>query len=98
MTPRPVVVGDFPMLYDSFDKNLALASATGANNFIYLFSVDVDLTCDGECVRGFNYADCRIADYTVKSQRDKEENHFKGFALKHVPCRVQRVLPQQPRL
>ena len=78
------IVGDFPMLYKHVDDNLALTSTTGANNFIDLFDVDVDLVIDGETVRGFNYNECRVTDYDVKSQRDKEDGYFKGFALSNT--------------
>ncbi|MCA9811856.1 MAG: hypothetical protein KC483_03220 [Nitrosarchaeum sp.] len=78
------IVGDFPMLYKRVDDNLSLTSTTGANNFIELFNVDVTLVHNGESIRGFNYVDCRVTDYTVKTQRDKEESYFKGFALSNT--------------
>ena len=78
------IVGDFPMLYEHVDENLSLTSTTGANNFISLFNVDVDLVHGNEVVRGFNYVDCRVTDYVVKTQRDKEESYFKGFALSNT--------------
>ncbi len=36
---------------------------------------------DDKVLRGFNYVDCRVADYVVESERDKEDGYFKGFAL-----------------
>ena len=78
------IVGDFPMLYKHVDDNLSLTSTTGANNFIDLFDVDVDLVYGDEAVRGFNYNDCRVTDYVVESQRDKEDGYFKGFALSSI--------------
>ena len=78
------IVGDFPMLHKHVDDNLALTSTTGANNFIDMFDVDVDLVIDDEAVRGFNYNECRVTDYEVKSQRDKEDGYFKGFALSNI--------------
>ena len=78
------IVGDFPMLYKHVDDNLALTSTTGANNFLDLFNVDVDLVNDEGIVRGFNYVDCRVTDYVVESQRDKEDGYFKGFALSNI--------------
>ncbi len=31
-------------------------------------------------VRGFEYKDCRVTDYVVRTAGDKEEAYFKGFA------------------
>jgi hypothetical protein len=78
------VVQDSPMLYNAVDENLALTSTTGANNFLKLFQVDVELMHDDKVVRGFNYVDCRVVDYNVQTQRDKEESYFKGFALSNT--------------
>lgn len=77
------LVRDSPMLHKRVDDNLALTSTAVANTG--LFNVDVALVRgDGQAVRGFNYADCRVSDYAVKSQRDKEESYFKGFALSNT--------------
>jgi hypothetical protein len=78
------VVGDFPMLYNSIEDNLKLTSTTGANNFLDLFQVDIELMHGDKVIRGFNYVDCRVVDYNVKTQRDKEESYFKGFALSNT--------------
>ncbi|MFB5647510.1 MAG: hypothetical protein ACE5RO_05160, partial [Candidatus Nitrosomaritimum yanchengensis] len=78
------VVGDFPMLYKHVDDNLSLTSTTGANNFIDLFNVDVKLVDGEKAIRGFDYVDCRVTDYVVHTQRDKEESYFKGFALSNT--------------
>jgi len=78
------IVGDYPMLYNSVDDNLKLTSTTGANNFLDLFQVDIELMDGDKVIRGFNYVDCRVIDYNVKTQRDKEESYFKGFALSNT--------------
>jgi hypothetical protein len=78
------VVGDFPMLYKHVDDNLALTSITGASNAIDLFNVDVKLVDGDKVIRGFDYVDCRVTDYTVQSQRDKEESYFKGFVASNT--------------
>ena len=78
------IVGDYPMLYKMVDDNLALTSTTGANNFLDLFQVDIDLFYDDKTVRGFNYVDCRVTDYDIKTQRKGEEGYFKGFALSNT--------------
>ena len=78
------IVGDFPMLYEAVNENLAITSTTGANNFLNLFQIDVELFNGEKALRGFNYVDCRVIDYNVKTQRDKEESYFKGFALSNT--------------
>lgn len=78
------IIGDFPMLYKRVDDNLSLTRTTGANNFLELFDVDVELVNGDKVIRGFNYVDCRVTDYIVKTQRDKEESYFKGFALSNT--------------
>ena len=75
------IVGNTPMLYDTVDKNLKLQGQTGSHQNLDLFSVDIDLMVDGEIVRGFNYNECRVTDYVVKTERSKEENYWKGFPL-----------------
>jgi len=77
-------ISDLPYLYDMADENLELPFTTGASNFIEMFGVDVQIV-DGagayaKAVRGFEYNDCRVTDYAIKTQRDKEESYFKGFA------------------
>ena len=78
------IVGNTPLLYDTVDKNLKLQGNTGSHQNLDLFSVDIDLVVGGEVVRGFNYNECRVTDYVVQSQRDKEESYFKGFALSNT--------------
>lgn len=78
------IVGDFPMLYSHVDENLAMTSVTGTNPVLHLFDVDVNLVYGDDVVRGFNYVDCRVTDYTVNTQTNKEETYFKGFALSNT--------------
>jgi len=78
------IIGEFPMLYNAVDDNLSLTSTTGVSNFLDLFQVDIELIQGEEVIRGFNYVDCRVTDYVVKTQRDKEESYFKGFALSNT--------------
>ncbi len=73
------VIRDSPMLYKHVDNALAITGTTGASNALDLFQVDVELVYDDKVVRGFNYVDCRVSDYNVKTQRDKEDGYFKGF-------------------
>ena len=78
------IVGNTPMLYDTVDKNLKLQGQTGSHQNLDLFSVDIELMVGDDVVRGFNYNECRVTDYVVQSQRDKEESYFKGFALSNT--------------
>ena len=78
------IVGDTPLLYDTVDKNLKLQGQTGSHQNLDLFTVDIELMVGNDVVRGFNYNECRVTDYVVQSQRDKEESYFKGFALSNT--------------
>lgn len=78
------IVGNTPLLYDAVDQNLKLQGNTGSHQNLDLFSVDIDLMIGEKVVRGFNYNECRVTDYVVQSQRDKEESYFKGFALSNT--------------
>lgn len=77
-------VGDYPMLYAAVDDNLSVISSTGLGKQLDGFNVDVELFNGDKVVRGFNYVDCRVTDYVVETQRDKEESYFKGFALSNT--------------
>ncbi len=77
-------VGDYPMLYAAVDNGLSISGSTGLNSGIHAFDVDVELYNGDKVVRSFNYADCRVTDYVVQTQRDKEESYFKGFALSNT--------------
>lgn len=77
------IVGDYPLLYKRVDDNLKIQSVSGANLITELFDVDVNLI-NGELVRGFNYSNCRVIDYDIASDMNKEENYIKGqFALEN---------------
>ena len=75
------IVDNTPLLYSAVDENLKLQSISGTNPILELFQVDVELMVDDKVVRVFNYVDCRVTDYVVESERDKEDGYFKGFAL-----------------
>ncbi len=78
------IVGDTPLLYDVIDENLSIQRQSGTNPVLQLFQVDIELVSDGRHVRTFNYSDCRVTDYVVESDRDKEDGYFKGFALANI--------------
>ena len=78
------IVGDYPLLYKRVDENLKLQSVSGANLMTELFDIDVNLV-NGDLVRGFNYSNCRVIDYDIGSDMNKEENYIKGhFALENT--------------
>jgi hypothetical protein len=78
------IVGDYPLLYKRVDENLKIQSVSGANLMTELFDVDVNLI-NGEVVRGFNYSNCRVVDYDIGSDMNKEESYIKGhFALENT--------------
>ena len=78
------IVGDFPMLYNHVDENLSVQSTTGKGT-VETFHVDVELVYGIDNVRGFNYSDCRVLNYDVGSDMDKEESYIKGkFALENT--------------
>ena len=78
------IVGDYPLLYKRVDDNLKIQGVSGAHLMTELFDVDVNLI-NGELVRGFNYSNCRVVDYVVASDMNKEESYIKGkFALENT--------------
>ena len=78
------IVGDFPMLYKRVDENLAIQHVQGGSH-IELFDVDVDLMYGENSARGYNYSSCRVIDYDVGSDTNKEESYIKGkFALENT--------------
>ena len=78
------LVDDTPLLYSVIDENLKIQSQSGINSALELFQVDVELMIDDKTMRVFNYNDCRVTDYVVESDRDKEDGYFKGFALANI--------------
>jgi len=75
------IVDNTPLLYAVVDENLSIQSQSGTNPALELFQVDIELMVDNKVVRIFNYVDCRVTDYVIESDRDKEDGYFKGFAL-----------------
>lgn len=78
------IVGDYPLLYKRVDQAAKINQVSGVTNSHELFDVDVNLMYDDMAVRGFSYADCRVTDYVVKTQTNKEETYFKGHALSNT--------------
>jgi len=76
------IVGDYPLLYKRVDGAAKVNQMLrGASSLHELFNVDVTLMHGEDQVRGFSYSNCRVTDYVVKTQTNKEETYFKGNAL-----------------
>ena len=91
------LVDNTPMLYNHVDNSLALTSSTGSTNFLEDFDIDVDLYNENNIIRGFNYVDCRVIDYVIKTQTNKEETYFKTFALSNsIQFECQGYHPNNP--
>ncbi len=74
-----VVDADKRLLYNAADVAYQ-RGLTDQNHEYTDFDVDVYLQ-NGMALRSFHYADCRITDYKVSTDYDKEEGWFgKGFA------------------
>lgn len=78
------IVGDFPLLYKRVDEAAKINQIQGASRAHELFDVDVSLLHDGMIVRGFSYSECRVTDYDIQTQTNKEETYFKGHALANI--------------
>ncbi len=84
------VPGEYPLLYKHVDDAQKLGQkVSGVNALSDLFDVDVQLVYGEDSIREFNYSNCRSVDYVIKTQHDKDESFFKGFALTnefHLEC------------
>ncbi len=79
------IVGDYPLLYKRVDEAAKITQMnTGASIGQELFNVDVSLMYDEIQVREFSYTNCRVVDYIVETQTNKEETYFKGHALSNT--------------
>lgn len=91
------ILGDFPLLYKRVDKAAKINQITGVNQSHELFNVDVNLKYGDQLIRGFSYSDCRVIDYVVKTEHDKEEGFFNGFALENTfKFECFRYVPKNP--
>jgi len=78
------IVGDYPLLYKRVDDAAKINQIQGVSLLTELFDVDVTLMYDEVQVREFSYTKCRVTDYVVGSQTNKEETYFKGNALSNT--------------
>ncbi len=78
------IVGDYPMLYKYVDQ-LRTVQGVGGTQSKELIDIDIDLVSGVDTIRGFNYANCRVIDYKVSTETNKEESYVKNkFALENV--------------
>jgi hypothetical protein len=84
------VPGVTPLLYDVVDNSRkAGAQTTGVSSIDELFSVKVDLMYGDTLARGYDYSNCHVTDYMVKTEHDLEASFYNGFALTnefHFEC------------
>jgi len=78
------IVGDYPLLYNQVDLAAKINQVQGGVMYLESFNVDMTLMYDEDKVRGFSYANCRVTDYVVASETNKEETYFKGNALSNT--------------
>ena len=78
------IVGDTPTLHEAADKATKYSRSSGMDYNLKEFDVTVLVFQGGDPKRTFNYETCRITDYFVKTEHDKEEGWTtsKGFAVK----------------
>ena len=70
------------MLYDAVDRTRIIGPhSSGVSALVELFDVNIVLVYGDDVVRGFDYTNCRIVDYVVRTEHDGEESFYKGFAL-----------------
>ena len=78
------IVGDYPLLYNHVDENRKIQGVAGTANR-NLVDIDVKIVSGGEVIRGFNYVNCRVINYDVDSNANKEESYSKNkFALENL--------------
>ncbi len=76
------VPGVTPLLNDVVDNSRKTgAKITGVSSLTKLFDVNLSLMYGTDTVRSFDYSDCRVTDYIIKTEHDAEESFYKGFAL-----------------
>lgn len=76
------VPGVTPLLYEVVDNSRKTGSkTTGVSSLDELFDVNISMMYGNVLARGYDYSDCRVTDYVLKTEHDLEESFYKGFAL-----------------
>ena len=84
------VPGVTPLLYEVVDNARKTGpQTTGVSSLDELFSVRIDLMYGDIQTRGYDYSNCHVTDYLLKTEHDLEESFYNGFALTnefHFEC------------
>ncbi|WP_428323746.1 hypothetical protein [Nitrosopumilus sp.] len=84
------VPGITPLLYEVVDNSRKTGSkTTGVSSLDELFNVNVSMMYGNILARGYDYSNCHVTDYLLKTEHDLEESFYKGFALTnefHFEC------------
>jgi hypothetical protein len=77
------IAGNTPLLYEAADQSWKFRSRSTALEYPYkFFELEMIIAQGGNVLRTFNYKDCTIVDYAVKTLMDKEEGYTgKGIAV-----------------
>ena len=76
------VPGVTPLLYEAVDNaRMTGAQTTGVSSLDELFDVEINLMYGDIQARGYDYSNCHVTDYQLKTEHDLEESFYKGFAL-----------------
>jgi len=79
------IVGDYPLLYNYVDNDNLKTQNVGGTQYRTLVDVDVDIVSNGEMIRGFNYVNCRVTNYDIDIEANKEESYVKNkFSLENL--------------
>jgi hypothetical protein len=78
------MVGDYPLLYKQVDETAKINQITGISQSHELFDVDVNLKYGEESVIVFSYSDCRVIDYTIRTEHQNEEGFWRGLASENT--------------
>ena len=78
------MVGDYPLLYKQVDETAKINQITGVTQTHDLFDVDVNLKYGEQAVIVFSYSDCRVIDYTIRTEHQNEEGFWRGLASENT--------------
>ncbi len=84
------VPGMTPLLYQAVDDSRKSGSkSTGLSTIDVVFDVNISMMYGDIIARGYDYSNCHVTDYVIKTEHDGEESFYKGFALTnefHFEC------------
>lgn len=84
------VPAETPLLHDVVDNARKSGSkSTGVSASDELFEVTINMMYGDIISRGYDYSNCHVTDYVIKTEHDGENSFYKGFALTnefHFEC------------